>query len=84
MSAFAAQLPVGQRICDRLFWMRFLRLDLGAPLRDVRNRLTETGTLKRVLTSRSGGRAASVDWQLQKKGCIPLTEFAGNRLPGSA
>ncbi|MEL6220860.1 MAG: transposase [Pseudomonadota bacterium] len=73
-------MPVGQRIRDRLSWMRFLRLDLGAPLRDVRNRLTETGTLKRVTTLRSGGRAASVDWQLQKKGYIPVSPIAGTRL----
>ncbi|MEO0625273.1 MAG: transposase [Pseudomonadota bacterium] len=73
-------MPVGQRIRDRLSWMRFLRVDLGAPLRDVGNRLTETGTLKRVMTLRSGGRAAPVDRQLQKKGYIPLSAITGTRL----
>ena len=40
-------------IRDRLSWMRFLGFDLGAPtpdentIRHFRNRLTETGTLKR-------------------------------------
>ena len=65
-------------IRDRLSWMRFLGFDLGGPtpdentIRHFRNRLTETGTLKRVMTSRSGGRAASIDWQLKKKGYIPM------------
>ena len=41
-------------IRDRLSWMRFLGFDLGAPtpdentIRHFRNRLTETGTLKRA------------------------------------
>ena len=56
-------------IRDRLSWMRFLRFDLGGPTPDentiqlFRNRLTETGTLKRVMKA--------FDWQLQKKGYIP-------------
>ncbi|MEM7671573.1 MAG: transposase [Pseudomonadota bacterium] len=56
-------------IRDRLSWMRFLGFDLGAPtpdastIRHVRNRLTETGTLKRVMKA--------FDWQLRKKGYIP-------------
>jgi hypothetical protein len=42
-------------IRDRLSWMRFLGFDLGGPtpdentIRHFRNRLTETGTLKRVM-----------------------------------
>ena len=57
-------------IRDRLWWMRFLGFDLGAPtpdentIRHFRNRLTETGTLKRVMKA--------FDWQLQKKGYIPM------------
>lgn len=58
-------------IRDRLSWMRFLGFDLGAPtpdentIRHFRNRLTETGTLKRVMKA--------FDWQLQKKGYIPMS-----------
>ncbi|MEM6859061.1 MAG: IS5 family transposase [Pseudomonadota bacterium] len=57
-------------IRDRLSWMRFLGVDLGAPtpdentIRRFRNRLTETGTLKRVMKA--------FDWQLKKKGYIPM------------
>ena len=57
-------------IRDRLSWMRFLGFDLGAPtpdentIRQFRNRLTETGTLKRVMKA--------FDWQLQKKGYVPM------------
>ena len=57
-------------IRDRLSWMRFLGLDLGAPtpdentIRHFRNRLTETGTLKRVMKA--------FDWQLQNKGYVPM------------
>lgn len=57
-------------IRDRLSWMRFRGFDLGAPtpdentIRHFRNRLTETGTLKRVMKA--------FDWQLQKKGYIPM------------
>jgi len=57
-------------IRDRLSWMRFLGFDLGAPtpdentIRHFRNRLTETGTLKRVMKA--------FDWQLQKKGYVPM------------
>ncbi len=57
-------------IRDRLSWMRFLGFDLGAPtpdentIRHFRNRLTETGTLKRVMKA--------FDWQLRKKGYIPM------------
>lgn len=58
-------------IRDRLSWMRFLGFDLGAPTPDentirlFRNKLTETGTLKRVMKA--------FDWQLQKKGYIPMS-----------
>ncbi len=58
-------------IRDRLSWMRFLGFDLGAPtpdentIRHFRNRLTETGTLKRVMKA--------FDWQLHKKGFIPMS-----------
>jgi IS5 family transposase len=58
-------------IRDRLSWMRFLGFDLGAPtpdestIRHFRNRLTETGTLKRVMKA--------FDWQLKKKGYIPMS-----------
>ena len=58
-------------IRDRLSWMRFLDFDLGAPtpdentIRHFRNRMTETGTLKRVMKA--------FDWQLQKKGYIPMS-----------
>jgi len=58
-------------IRDRLSWMRFLGFELGAPtpdentIRHFRNRLTETGTLKRVMKA--------FDWQLHKKGYIPMS-----------
>lgn len=58
-------------IRDRLSWMRFLGFDLGAPtpdentIRHFRNRMTETGTLKRVMKA--------FDWQLKKKGYIPMS-----------
>lgn len=58
-------------IRDRLSWMRFLGFDLGAPtpdentIRHFRNRLTETGTLKRMMKA--------FDWQLHKKGYIPMS-----------
>ena len=57
-------------IRDRLSWMRFLGFDLGGPTPDentirlFRDKLTETGTLKRVMKA--------FDWQLQKKGYIPM------------
>ena len=57
-------------IRDRLSWMRFLGRDLGGPTPDentirlFRNKLTETGTLKRVMKA--------FDWQLHKKGYIPM------------
>jgi transposase, IS5 family len=57
-------------IRDRLSWMRFVGFDLGGPTPDentirlFRNRLTEIGTLKRVMKA--------FDWQLQKKGYIPM------------
>ena len=56
---------------DRLSWLRFLRLSLGDrtpdenTIRHFRNRLTETGTLKRVMKA--------FDWQLQKQGYIPMS-----------
>ncbi|WP_420408177.1 transposase [Hoeflea sp.] len=58
-------------IRDRLSWMRFLDFDLGAPrpdentIRLFRNKLTETGALKRVMKA--------FDWQLQKKGYTPMS-----------
>ena len=58
-------------IRDRLSWMRFLGFDLGAPTPDentirlFRNKLTETGTLQRVMKA--------FDWQLHKKGYIPMS-----------
>jgi IS5 family transposase len=58
-------------IRDRLSWMRFLGFDLGGPtpdentIRHFRNRLTETGTLKRVMKA--------FDWQLRKKGYVPMS-----------
>ena len=57
-------------IRDRLSWMRFLGFDLGAAtpdettIRHFRNRLTETGTLKRVMKA--------FDRQLKKKGYVPV------------
>lgn len=58
-------------IRDRLSWLRFLGFDLGAPTPDentirlFRNKLTETGTLQRVMKA--------FDWQLHKKGYIPMS-----------
>lgn len=58
-------------IKDRLSWMRFLNFELGGAtpdentIRHFRNRLTETGTLKRVMKA--------FDWQLHKKGYIPMS-----------
>jgi IS5 family transposase len=58
-------------IRDRLSWMRFLKFDLGGSTPDentirlFRNKLTETGTLRRVMKA--------FDWQLQKKGYIPMS-----------
>jgi IS5 family transposase len=58
-------------IRDRLSWMRFLGFDLGGPTPDentirlFRNRLTETGTLRQMMKS--------FDWQLKKKGYIPMS-----------
>lgn len=58
-------------IRDRLSWLRFLGLSLGDrtpdenTIRHFRNRLTETGTLRRVMKA--------FDWQLQKKGYIPMS-----------
>lgn len=58
-------------IRDRLSWMRFLRFDLGGPTPDettirlFRNKLTETGTLRRVMKA--------FDWQLQKRGYVPMS-----------
>ena len=72
-------------IRDRLSWMRFLGFDLGGPTPDentirlFRNKLTETGTLQRVMKA--------FDWQLKKKGYIPpLSDCtqspAGQRMSG--
>lgn len=58
-------------IRERLSWMRFLGLSLGDrtpdenTIRHFRNRMTETGTLQRVMKA--------FDWQLHKKGYIPLS-----------
>ena len=58
-------------IRDRLSWMRFLGFDLGSPtpdentIRHFRNGLPEIGTLKRVIKA--------FDWQLHKKGYIPMS-----------
>jgi transposase, IS5 family len=58
-------------IRDRLSWMRFLGFDLGGAtpdentIRHFRNRMTESGTLKRVMKA--------FDWQLHKKGYIPMS-----------
>ena len=58
-------------IRDRLSWMRFLGFSLGDQtpdentIRHFRNRMTETGTLKRVMKA--------FDWQLHKKGYIPMS-----------
>lgn len=58
-------------IRDRLSWMRFFGYDLGGrmpdenTIRHFRNRMTETGTLKRVMKA--------FDWQLHKKGYIPMS-----------
>ncbi|MEM9205999.1 MAG: IS5 family transposase [Pseudomonadota bacterium] len=58
-------------IRERLSWMRFLGFDLGGPMPDentirhFRNRMIETGTLKRVMKA--------FDWQLHKKGFIPMS-----------
>ena len=52
-------------IRDRLSWMRFLGFDIGGPtpdentIRHFRNRLTETGTLKRVMKA--------FDWPLRSE-----------------
>lgn len=58
-------------IRDRLSWMRFLGFELGGAtpdentIRHFRNRMMETGTLKRVMKA--------FDWQLKKKGYIPMS-----------
>lgn len=58
-------------IRDRLSWLRFLGFEPGGStpdentIRHFRNRMTETGTLKRVMKA--------FDWQLHKKGYIPMS-----------
>ena len=58
-------------IRDRLSWMRFVGFSLGDrtpdenTIRHFRNKMTETGTLKRVMKA--------FDWQLNKKGYIPMS-----------
>ena len=58
-------------IRDRLSWLRFFDFDLGGPTPDentirlFRNKLTETGALKRVMKA--------FDWQLHKKGYTPMS-----------
>lgn len=55
---------------DRLSWMRFAGFDLGQKTPDentirlFRNRLTQSGGLKRVMKA--------FDWQLHKKGYLPM------------
>jgi IS5 family transposase len=57
-------------IRDQLSWMRFLGFYLGAPTPDentirlFRDKLTASGALKRVMKA--------FDWQLQKKGYVPM------------
>lgn len=57
-------------IRDRLSWMRFLGFDLGGPTPDentirlFRDKLTGSGALERVMKA--------FDWQLRKKGRIPM------------
>lgn len=81
VSMFMALIPQAQHylsdakmefmIPDRLSWMRFLNFELGGvtpdenTIRHFRNRLTETGTLKQLMKA--------FDWQLQKKGYIPMS-----------
>lgn len=56
---------------DRLSWLRFAGFDLGErtpdenTIRLFRNKLTDSGALKRVMKA--------FDWQLQKKGFIPMS-----------
>mgnify|MGYP001793632657 CR=1 FL=1 len=56
---------------DRLSWMRFAGFDLGQKTPDentirlFRNKLTESGALKRVMKA--------FDWQLKKKGYLPMS-----------
>ena len=56
---------------DRLSWLRFAGFDLGEntpdenTIRSFRNKLTESGALKRVMKA--------FDWQLQKRGYIPMS-----------
>jgi len=58
-------------IRDRLSWMQFLGFDPGQKTPDentirlFRNKLTETGTLRRVMKA--------FDWQLHKKGDLPMS-----------
>ena len=58
-------------IRDRLSWLRFLGFELGGAtpdentIRHFRNRMIETGTLKRVMKA--------FDWQLHKQGYIPMS-----------
>jgi IS5 family transposase len=58
-------------IRDRLSWMRFLGFALGDrtadenTIRHFRDRMTETGTLKRVMKA--------FDWQLHKRGYMPMS-----------
>ena len=62
---------MGYMIRDRLSWMRFLGFALGDrtpdenTIRHFRNRMTETGTLSQVMKA--------FDWQLHKKGYIPMS-----------
>ena len=58
-------------VWDRLSWMRFLGSELGGATPDentiwhFRNRMTQTGTLKRVMKA--------FDWQLKNTGYISMS-----------
>tara|TARA_R110002124_G_scaffold274973_1_gene445108 strand:+ start:9598 stop:9864 length:267 start_codon:yes stop_codon:yes gene_type:complete len=73
----AARVAGRRSIRDRLSWMRFLGFSLGDrtpdenTIRHFRNRMTETGTLKRVMKA--------FDWQLHKKGYIPMSSQMDTR-----
>lgn len=65
---------------DRLSWMRFAGFDLGQKTQDentirlFRNKLTESGALKQVMKA--------FDWQLKKKGYLPMSGQIGESPTG--
>ena len=67
-------------IHDPVSWMRFPGFDPGGPTPDentirlFRNKLTETGTLRRVMKA--------FDWQLHRKGYIPMSGQIVDACPG--